>query len=305
MKVLIIGIGSIGRKHIMALRAIMPNVEIVALRHSPGAEVFEDVQNIYSFDDVNVSIFDFAIIANPTSKHKQTINELIEYRIPLFIEKPIHSSLDVEQLIEQIQSFKILTYIACNLRFLDCLIFAKEFVQNQDIRQLNEVNVYCGSYLPNWRPGTNFKQSYSAIPEMGGGVHIDLIHELDYIYWIFGSPLKTRKFFSNRSSLGIDAYDYANYLMEYRGFSVNVILNYYRRDVKRNMELVFENGTIEVDLLNNQVKKKDEILFSSSQKISDTYKPQMGYFIDCIKTEQQSMNTAKDAFNVLKICLEI
>lgn len=304
MKVLIIGIGSIGRKHISAIRTISSDIEIVALRHKPDAEAYHNVQNIYSLDKINVSNFDFAIVANPTSQHKATLSKLIEYHIPLFIEKPLHSSLDIEQLVDQIQSSKILTYVACNLRFLDCLVFAKELARNQYLGQLNEVNVYCGSYLPDWRPETDFKKSYSAIPEMGGGVHIDLIHELDYIYWIFGSPKQTRKCFSNKSSLNIAAFDYANYLMEYNDFSVNVILNYYRRDVKRNMELVFENDTVEVDLLKNQVKKKKEVLFSSEQRINDTYIPQMSYFIDCIKKKQTSMNTVKDAFNVLKICLE-
>ena len=304
MRVLIVGIGSIGKKHITALRTIQPDIEIVALRHSTDFPQFDNIQNICSLKNLDGSTFDFAVIANPTSQHKNTISDLIGYRIPLFIEKPLHSSLDIQPLVEHIQSLNIITYVACNLRFLDSLVYINEEVKKPDFGKLNEVNVYCGSYLPDWRPGSDFRQSYSAIPEMGGGVHIDLIHELDYIYWMFGYPSRVRKSFRNQSSLKIESVDYANYLLEYNGFCVNVVLNYFRTDPKRNLELVFEYETLNIDLLKNQVRNNNNILFSSGQSITDTYLTQMKYFVDCVKNQQTTMNTVTDAHNVLKICLE-
>src|SRR5690606_19349874 len=136
--------------------------------------------------------------------------------------------------------------------------------------RVNEVNVYCGSYLPDWRPGVDFRKVYSANKELGGGVHIDLIHELDYVFWLWKEPRKTRAFFSNTSSLDISAFDYANYLWTYDGFSVSIVLNYYRRDPKRTLEIVTEQATYQVDLLNNTIEKNGEIVFSSQQRINDT-----------------------------------
>jgi len=127
------------------------------------------------------------------------------------------------------------------LRFLECIGFIKEKIQFLNNRALNEVNVYCGSYLPEWRPGIDYKKSYSANPELGGGVHRDLIHELDYLYWLFGQPKAVNRFLRSQSSLAISSFDYANYLLDYDGFSANVILNYFRRDAKRSMELVFSD----------------------------------------------------------------
>ncbi len=172
---------------------------------------------------------------------------------------------------------------------------------------INEVNVYCGSYLPDWRPGINYRQSYSADPAKGGGVHLDLIHEVDYIYWLFGKPLSVRSFKSCTSSLGIDATDYANFILTYEKFSVNIILNYYRRDPKRTVELVCDNGTYLVDLLKNSVSIGDLTLFISEKKISDTYMSQMDYFINTIlmrKTSRPIMNSINEAYEVLKICLQ-
>ncbi len=305
MKVLIIGLGSIGKKHVEAIKTIQPNAEIVALRSNKEGENIEGVTNIFSMEEIKNLTLDFAIISNPTSEHKRTISQLLVYNIPLFIEKPLYSSLKIEELIDSINRKGIFTYVACNLRFLESIRFVKEQLNSFNNKQLNEVNVYCGSYLPNWRPNVDFKKTYSAIPELGGGVHIDLIHELDYIYWIWGSPRKVYKTFKNQSSLGITAFDYANYLLDYEGFCANVILNYYRREPKRSLELVFENETWIVNLLMNQVTCNGSIIYSSEQRIVDTYPIQMKYFIDCMMNNEKSMNTINDAYNVLKICSKL
>ncbi|MFD2919407.1 Gfo/Idh/MocA family protein [Terrimonas rubra] len=301
MKVLIIGLGSIAQKHIQAIKNIRPDSEIYALRSTINAAVISDVTNIYNADEIANRKFDFIVISNPTALHYQTISGLLQYNIPLFIEKPIFDKLQADELIEAIKQNNIPTYVACNLRFLECLIFTKLFLEG---KRINEVNIYCGSYLPDWRPGTNFRESYSANKELGGGAHIDLIHEIDYAYWLFGHPSQIKKTFRSVSSLTINATDYANYLLAYDQFTANVILNYYRKDSKRELEIVFEEGTCLVNLLNNTVTWNEEIVFESAQKIAHTYTLQMKYFIEGITNNNLSLNTAAEAYQVLKICLE-
>lgn len=303
MRILIIGLGSIGKKHVNAILTILPNAEIFALRSNKDADEIAGVINIFTFYEVGLIGADFAIISNPTSEHKNTLSKLVGYGIPVFIEKPLYSSLEIEELIGSINQKGIFTYVACNLRFLDCIRFIREKISEMKDKRLNEANVYCGSYLPDWRPDVDFWNNYSARAELGGGVHIDLIHELDYLYWLFGKPKKVNRIFKNQSSLGISAFDYANYLLDYEGFCANVILNYYRRDAKRSMELVFNNETWSVDLLENLVTSNGQLLFSSKQRIADTYKEQMSYFIHCLNGKIESFNTVNDAFEVLKISL--
>lgn len=300
MKVLIIGLGSIAAKHIAALRRIDYAIEIYALRSSRSSVGHDGITNLYSYDDISGITFDFIIIANPTSEHDRTIHKLLEFNIPLFIEKPLsHAKVDIA-LIKQLQSQSLLTYVACNMRFLDCLKYVKEHVRGR----INEINVYCGSYLPQWRPNIDFRKNYSAIPELGGGVHLDLIHELDYIYWMFGEPLSVSKLLSNHSSLEIESVDYANYILEYNGFSASVILNYFRRDAKRSFEIIFDDRTWYVDLLTNTVYCNGDIIYNSDQADLDTYIEQMSYFMMLVKNkETMSFNTVGDANNVLNICL--
>ena len=304
MKVLIIGLGSIALKHIKALQELYPSVVIYALRRKGElSKKLEGVIEVFNINDIEVDTLSFILISNPTAVHYQTIKEVIAYKKPLFIEKPLFGALSKEanELVTEVEKQEIPTYVACNLRFLECIAKVKELIVG---KRINEVNVYCGSYLPNWRPNVDFRKVYSANKEMGGGVHIDLIHELDYVYWLFGAPIHTQSFFSNKSSLNITAYDYANYLWEYDDFSVSVVLNYYRRDSKRTLEILTDEGTYLVDLLKNNISYNDEIVFQSSQLSLETYTAQMQFFVEEILNKQTKFNTIVEGHKVLKLCLQ-
>lgn len=301
MRVLIVGLGSIAKKHVAALRHIVPNVELYAMRSGREADIWEGITDLYDWSQLETIHFDFAIISNPTSEHVPTICRLLSFRLPLFVEKPLSSEVVDDKLVAEVKRSGIITYVGCNLRFHECLQKAADIIKRH---RVNEVNVYCGSYLPEWRPQADYHTVYSANPEMGGGVHIDLIHEVDYVYWLFGRPQCTHHVFAHKSSLDIRAFDYANYLMEYPQFNVNVILNYYRRDYKRTLELVCSDGTFLVDLAANTITCGNQVLFSSTKGIADTYLSQMEYFIECVSRHRHTINDIEDANNVLKISLQ-
>ncbi|MBP6754889.1 MAG: Gfo/Idh/MocA family oxidoreductase [Bacteroidia bacterium] len=299
MKVLIVGLGSIAKKHIQALRIINDNIQVYALRSSVSNEE-DDVINLYQTNDLDKYKFNFIIISTPTHLHEKNLLDLAYLNIPFFIEKPLSNNLEVISVFENLKNIK--TYVACNLRFLDCLNYVKDNLDFSKER-VNEVNVYSGSYLPEWRPNTDYKKNYSVLPEKGGGVHIDLIHEIDYVYWIFGQPLNKSSYFKSKSTLDIKSIDYANYILEYNNFSASIILNYYRRDSKRTLEIVTDNCTYFINLFSNEVYQNNKLIFKSEQKIVDTYENQLRYFIDSIEKKEPYFNTAHDGFEVLKICI--
>ncbi len=306
MKIVFVGIGSIAQKHIKAIRKIDLEAEIYALRSSKDSPKYEDVKDFYEYSDIKEIAPDFIIISNPTSKHFETIGKLLSYNIPLFIEKPVFAELGHDDIIKEIEEKQILTYVACDMRFMDSLTWLHQYVAEHKLElRINEINCYCGSYLPEWRPGTDFRKCYSAIPELGGGVHIDLIHDVDYVYWIFGKPDNHKAIFRNVSSLNIRAYDYANFNLVYPDYCANVVLNYYRRDAKRYMEILFDNCTWTVDMLKNEITSSNgELIYRSEQTGADEYEAQMRYFMDLVKQgATTSMNTASEAYDVLNICL--
>nr|WP_315174789.1 Gfo/Idh/MocA family oxidoreductase [uncultured Flavobacterium sp.] len=304
MKILVIGLGSIARKHITALQSLKVDAKIYALRSNLNSVIEEGVENIYDLDNSTIE-FDFAIVSNPTHLHYEYIEKIAHKGIHLFIEKPaIHSLENAAELVKLIEDKKIVTYVACNLRFHPCLNFLKYKLETEIVR-INEVNVYCGSYLPDWRPGKDFKTIYSANPAMGGGVHLDLFHELDYTHWLFGKPLKIHSLKRNVSSLNINAFDYANYVLEYEKFTANVVLNYYRKDAKRVIEIVFDNETFSIDLIKNTILNKNgELIYNNMDfNIAETYKKQLEYFMESLRGNRKQINTFAESIEVLKTCL--
>jgi predicted dehydrogenase len=130
-----------------------------------------------------------------------------------------------------------------------------------------------------------------------------LIHELDYLYWFFGSPNKTTKLLKSNSTLEIDSIDYANYVLEYENFVASVILNYFRKDAKRTLEIVMDDKTVLVDLIENKVYENGIVVFQSSQKAIDTYESQLRYFLKSIDTGKSNFNDIEEAYEILKMCL--
>lgn len=302
MNILIIGLGSIARKHIAALDKIDASFNYFALRSSRNNADITGVKNLCSWDEVPSDI-SFAIIANPTNQHTTAIGQCVERNIPLFIEKPVsHQLAGLTELSEKIHDKNLKTYVACNLRFLPVLVFLKEQIR---YKKINEVTVYCGSSLPSWRPGIDYKTSYSADEKRGGGVHLDLFHELDYLCWMLGKPMSSRGIIRKVSSLGINAADSANYLLFYKNFTASVILNYYRPDPKRTIEIVFYDTIWTIDLLKNNITDSSgKVIFEDIvHSVKDTYLLQMQYFIDHLKGKRGIDNNFDSSLEILKIAL--
>jgi len=305
MTVLFIGFGSIAQKHKNALLQLYPEAALFALRSKKDASSISGVTNIYEWSALPSHV-DFAVVATPTFLHMESLNILLRKKIPVMLEKPIAASLDgLDAFSERINAEHAFVYIACNLRFLPVLQFLKKFITEKK-PVINEVNIYCGSFLPSWRLGIDFRKNYSALAEMGGGVHLDLFHELDYAYWLFGLPQQSQVIKRNVSSLKINAVDYAMYLWEYKKFTAAITLNYYRPVAKRSIEIIFEEDVWNANILTNEIKNsKNEIIFSNQQyQIANTYFDQMKYVTDCLQNKQRPLlNTFGTSLKILKLCL--
>lgn len=297
-----VGLGSIAKKHIQALKCVQDYVEIFALRSSANSVKIEGVNDIYDLAFLPDSI-DFAIVATPTGEHARSVEQLIPFKIPLFIEKPPVASADVGLKVSAaLLEHDILSYVAFNLRFHPVIEWLRQSIKTLRIL---EVLVHCGSYLPDWRPGFDYRKVYSSQSALGGGVHLDLIHEIDYTTWLFGFPNVSKSTKRKISDLEIDSYDYANYLLEYDDKLISIGLNYYRRDATRTITIIHSTGTWVADLINGNVKSSDgSILFSTDFAINSTYERQMRYFIDCIGQGKQPMNSFHEAVKTLELCLK-
>ncbi len=305
MTILIIGLGAIAKKHINVIRNLYPNCKIYALRsQEKNVSEIEGVINVINIDEIEEKVY-CVFITNPTSLHSEAIYKCLNLNAPLLIEKPLFDKvIENSILVDYVNSKNIITYIACNMRFHPAITFLKKYLE-ENICEINEVNIYCGSFLPDWRKVDDYKKSYSANPDLGGGVHLDLLHEIDYIYWLFGKPMNVNSIKRNVSTLGILAYDFASYTLEYPKFCANFILNYYRKFAKRNIELVLSNEILDIDLIKCSVKNsRNEIIFSKNDyNILETYQNQIEYFFNCIDSSILPMNNINESYEILKIAL--
>ena len=184
-----VGMGSIGKRHLGNVCKFVKEqgdtctIDLYRssmLRELP-AEITELVANQYLCSEEVVNHYDMVFITNPTSMHKQTIEHFRGHADAFFIEKPV---FDV--ILDDVSTFDdVPSYVACPLRYNPILQYVK---QNIDLSKVISVRAMSSSYLPEWRPGQDYRQTYSAHADMGGGVDIDLIHEWDYLTWIFGMP---------------------------------------------------------------------------------------------------------------------
>jgi len=297
MKILIIGLGSIAKKHIATLEKLNIAAEIFALRSSKDAQPYAGVTDVYDLSDVPEDI-DFVMICNPTNLHFQTIQQVQSLGKPLFIEKPVVRHLEE---IDALSAITVPTYIACHLRHHPCVQFAKDSIGD---RKIKAVHIKCGSYMPDWIPSIDWKQGFRADKKASGGVHLELIHELDYATWIFGKPSGIQSDLKNSGELGIDIVDDASYTLTYPKFEAEINVNYIYREASRYMDIEFEDSVWHVDILNFRIEEDGEEIFSSDMDISDVYASQMQYFLNCLHEGIQPMNSVQEAAEVLKLALD-
>ncbi|MFY0690131.1 MAG: Gfo/Idh/MocA family oxidoreductase [Cyclobacteriaceae bacterium] len=303
LKILIVGWGSIAKQHVQALHNLNRKFELYRLVRNNSSDEQRFIKSYKHVSAIDVQL-DFAIIANPSSLHARTIEALSVLDIPLFVEKPFVTSIsELETVLQIINKKQLVVYVAHCLRFLGCLRFLESYIRNTN-RQINEVNAYFGSYLPDWRPGQDYRLTYSTNKSLGGGVDLDLIHEPDYVYWLFGLPINVKKVISNRSHLKLDVPDMAHLIFEYDDFMAFITVNYYRKDTKRTMEIVMEDQTLDIDLIENTViSSSGELLYKGSPLKEKAYlDDQMNYFLSNYNGAFDFNNPA-EAGELLKLCI--
>lgn len=303
MKILMVGCGSIGKRHCRnIIRYTSENniqLELDFLRSSNTKlpdDILEKTSNQYgSISELN-NKYDTIFITNPTSLHYDTLLMLNDYSDNFFIEKPVFDKTDID--ISKFQNTKKKYYVACPLRYTQVLLAAKEFVRKN---QIFSVRAISSSYLPDWRPGTDYRNTYSAHKDLGGGVLIDLIHEWDYLFSFFGAPLSIQKYFGKYSDLEIDSEDLAVYIAKYNSFLLELHLDYCGKQTRRYCEFITADGLYTFDITNNQILKNGLIEKSFVEDGNDKYYRELQNFFSIIFGNVDNTNTIKHAIEVMNI----
>ena len=302
-KIAFCGLGSIGKRHlrntVKYLQAHHYDYQIDAVRSRAGAELPEDIvchlTHTYSYADEIPTDYDIIFITNPTSMHRECIERYCSNTRSMFIEKPLVD--DINRHLDKLPP-GLVCYVACPLRYTRPLLYVKEHIE---CSRAYAVRAVCSTYLPGWHPHEDYRKSYSARRSMGGGVAIDLIHEWDYLIWLFGRPDSVTGIGRKVSELEIDSEDIAVYIGYTDKCVYELHLDYFGREEKRNFEIYLPGETITVDLRGGNIRFSDGKKIDLREDRNEYQEREIAHFFDIIRGVCENDNDIDDAMKTLKI----
>jgi predicted dehydrogenase len=313
-KILIVGAGSAGVRHLNIAKTLFPKASIALLteRLSIDSNLSPNMHFVDSKDAVSFQP-DIAVISGAASSRIEVCTMLANSGAHLLIEKPIsNTTKGVADLIEICQAKKLVLAVGYNLRFDESLIAFRESLNSQVIGKPLLVSCEVGQYLPSWRENIDYRQSVSSKHELGGGVLLELSHEIDYLTWIFGKINWVRATVMKQSSLEIDVEDSAFLTLGIENSNnpnlvANLNMDFIRHDFRRSCVVVGEKGTLKWDGISQEVSLllKGENLWRLLSKMNnsanDSYINEWNDFVSCIDSGNRPRASGSDGLNALEV----
>lgn len=261
MRILVVGTGAIGRRHIDNFRRLEPKTDFHFVRLNGRRDAFSDglAATVHATLEAGVAATpNLAIVANPSAMHAATVLPLLRAGIACYIEKPAVTTFDdlsaVRKAIPGLRHAPP-TLVGCNLRFLPSLLEMRRRIAEGSIGLPVRAQLEVGQWLPDWRPAQDYRKSYSADIAMGGGVVLDLVHEIDMARFVFGEFDQVAAAGGRYSRLEIGTEDAAAILLSRaKGPVVTIGLDYVARKPVRRYEVVGDEATIEWDLFERRLR---------------------------------------------------
>lgn len=291
MRALIIGFGSIGKRHYEVLSQIsqVQSIDLVTKQKIKDKKCYKTLEEV-----ANISKYDYFIIASETNKHFEQLKYLennVKDKL-IFCEKPLFQS---KQNLE-IKNNKV--FVGYVLRFYPLLEKLIEFIKNE---QIIYANAKCGQYLPSWRPNTDYKKCYSAKKEEGGGVLLDLSHEIDYVQWLCGSIDCLNSIQTKVSDLEINSDDLTMLIGKTnRNIMVNISIDYVSKITHRKLLVETFEHTYDLDFISNKLIKRNKNGLEETYSFSNLERNYMfeKMHLDILQ-EQNNICTFKEGLEIM------
>ena len=310
-KILIVGFGSIGEKHYNYLSKYFKNIQIGILLNKRKKNWLK--KNLYySLEDTLKFKPDAVIICSPSNNHYEHCLFFARNKIHILVEKPIFNKIKpIKNILYFVKKHKLVFKIGYNLRYSYLINQLKKSINK--VGQIYFVNCDVGNNIKNWRT-THYSKTVSSSKDKGGGVILELSHEIDYLNWIFGNFTKVYSNFSKISNLKLNVEDNAQIIFvtsnkknPNKSFKILLTLDFLRHNNTRLISIIGEKGTLKLDLVGNTLsyylknKSKWRVISKNKNDISKTYLSQFKDFKN-IKIKKQINNYDSDEFMyVLKI----
>ena len=294
MKFLIIGGGSIGKRHLKNLKSLGFNQNYCLRRNNDN--VFEKENDVIVVTDINQikNKIDGVFICTPTSLHNEGLKIAKVLNAAIFMEKPlIHNFESLQEAKQILEGFKRTFFIGFMLRYHPLVQQIKKIIDSGKLGEVYSARFEFGSFLPFWHPWEDYKDSYASRKELGGGVINTITHELDLIQFYFGNPLSLQCKKSNFGKLGIDVEEMADVLFEYNDKVVSLHLDYLQKDYDRRIRLLCDEGSINWNWHDQKLTVKKhgyelETIEAIDFDVNQLYIDELNAFIDLIKLDENN-----------------
>lgn len=313
MRMLVIGCGSIGERHIQNLKALSAGDIIACDTDRKRLSAIGKKYKIQTCTDLERAFnknVDAALVCTPPNTHIPIARKIVERGAHVFIEKPLSNSLKgARELIELAKKKKLVVFVGYNLRFHPGLNLVKKILDRGEVGRVLSARAEFGQYLPDWRPWQDYWRSYTAKRKLGGGIILDGSHELDYIRWLLGEVEEVSCVAGKVSRLEVDVEDTAEITLKLRsGAVVGVHLDFVRRDYTRNCELIAEEGSIIWSYPDRLVKVysargKRWRTFRVGGVPNEMYVREMKHFLRCVQGMEKPLVSGEEGKRTLEIAL--
>jgi predicted dehydrogenase len=260
-RVAVVGAGSIGQRYIRLISDYFPKSKLMVVSnhlYSNASAIDSQYEVCKTIDSVLSAGVRRIIIANTANLHLQSIIRSINYNIAPFVEKPILASSKESKILDSaVANSKLYPLVGYNLRRYEGLIYLRDLIEAGFVVQPRTIKIRCHSYMPSWRPKRKFVETASARSELGGGVLLELSHEIDYAVWFFGRVSEVGC--SLKSSLGLDVDTGAELVLKFlSGDEAHLSLKMDSRRECRDFRLIGEKITISLNLINMELQIDSE-----------------------------------------------
>ena len=310
---LVVGAGSIGRRHLANLKKLGLARLAACDPHPERLEYVASEFQAECFPTIEAGLEEFrpdaVFICSPPVHHVAQSMQALRVGAHVFIEKPLSDRQDgVEELKEEAIRRGVAVQVGYNLRFFPAIQKLKELVDAAVVGKILWAHVEAGSYLPDWRPWQDYRKSYTARRELGGGILLDGSHEIDYVTWLFGAPAEIACMAGQVSQLEVNVEDCATVLLRFPGGTrADVHLDFIQRTYSRYCSLAGTEGKLQWDLTSNSVQIVRPGVEVETAKfewqVNDGDVAEIAHFLECARTGAAPKFTLDSAILTLRVVL--
>ncbi len=325
MRILIAGLGAIGQRHARNLRVLYGDgLELLAFRRRRLPYVIsdslqrDDARNaeaelgITAFEDLDAALAagpDGVFVCTPSSRHLEIAQRAADAGCHLFIEKPVsHTLAGVDRLSDTVQSKGLVAIVGCQWRYHPCVRWLRDLLRAGTLGRAVRAEIEYREYLPDWHPYEDYRSSYAAQAELGGGVVLTQIHDYDLAWWLFGPPRTVTASGGHLSTLEIDVEDTVDARLDGGAVPVRVRQTFAGRPPCRTISVTGERGSVTVDLLAARITMDSGVApaatFAEYQR-NQMFMDEARNFQACLAGREEPAVPLEEGIAVLRLALAV